>query len=292
MENELSPETTWQIDFNLQWVPAALGLDVPPAATAAIFGVSETALLAYADTVDAEVEEMAQQFLARPEMQKALATWPLDPGDAVLFLGDSITTYAYSYARLLAAMIGLQRPRAQITFANVAQSGYTSTHGLENTYTQFLTHDPDWVFLKYGVNDCKQFGRTGAKTLVSRAEYEANVRAMVQAFRQYTTAGVVLLTPTPVVEDVVNENPDFKEMRMTWDNDNLRAFAEVVRHIGTHEGLPVVDLMALFGPDPDPDLYLDGLHPAPAGHRLILQAVLDSLPAERGEGASAELAAD
>lgn len=289
MENELSPETTWQLDFNLQWVPAALGLAVPPAATAAIFGVSETALSAYADTVDAEVEEMARELLSRPEIQGALAAWPLAGGDTVLFLGDSITTYAYSYARLLAAMIGLQRPRAQITFANVAQSGYTSTHGLENTYTQFLAHDPNWVFLKYGVNDCKQFGGTGAKTLVSRAEYEANVRAMVQAFRQYTTARVVLLTPTPVVEDIVNENPDFKEMRMTWDNNNLRAFAEIVRQIGVRQELPVVDLMALYGPDPDPALYLDGLHPAPAGHRLILQAVLnllELLPAERGEVAS------
>lgn len=47
--------------------------------------------------------------------------------------------------------------------------------------------------------------------------------------------------------------------------------------MGKHYQVPVVDLMERFGTDPDPALYLDGLHPGPAGHRLIVHAILEEI---------------
>ena len=192
-------------------------------------------------------------------------------------VGDSITTYRYSYARLLAALLALHRPDDGIQFVNVAQSGYTSTHGLENSYTQFLALQPDWVFIKFGVNDCKRFGGEQAKTLVSLEEYRANMTAMVQAFLEHSRARPVLLTPAPVIEDVVNNNPDFQAMRMTWSNADIQARADFLQNLAAQYDLPFVDLTKIFGYDPDATLYVaDGLHPGPAGQQLILEAVLQT----------------
>ncbi len=278
MTTYLPPETTFLIDFNLHWVPAALGLNVPPEAAAAMLGITPAAFLDYVSQAEAEVKRTAEELLAQPALQTALDRWSIRPGGVVLAVGDSITTYRYSYARLLEAMTSLRRPEADIRFVNVAQSGYTSTHGLENVYTQFLAHQPDAVLIKFGVNDCKQFGGPQAKTLVSPDEYRANLAGMVEAFLQHTPARPILLTPTPVVESITNHLPEFAAMRMTWSNAHLQACAEVVKNLAGRHGLPLVDLMSAFTLQPDPALYLpDGLHPNPAGQRLILEQLLHSL---------------
>lgn len=274
----LPPETTFIIDFNLHWVPAALGLDVTPAAAAAMMNISQADFLAYAAVAEAEVTRTADTLLGRPELLPAIDQFAVPAGGKVMMIGDSITTYRYSYARLLQAMLTLRRPADQLHFANVAQSGYTSTHGLENVYTQFLAHQPDWVSIKFGVNDCKRFGGPRAKLLVSLDEYRANMAGMVAAFLNYTPARPVLLTPTPVVEQLVNENPDFQAMHMTWSNADLQDRADVVRDLAEQKRLPFVDLMSLFGRQPDPTLYVaDGLHPGPAGQQLILATILQTL---------------
>lgn len=284
-QNTLPPEKTFLIDFNLQWVPAALGLPVPSAAAAAIFDVREEELAEYTDSVAAEVREMARDLLLQRALREALGSWPVAGGDTLLAIGDSVTTYLYSYARLLEAMLALQRPQDEIVFLNEAHSGYTTAHGLESTFVHFLALQPDWVLINFGVNDCKCFGGPQAKTLVSQAEYGANMEAMVQAFLQHTPARPLLITPSPVVEDQVNENPEFKAMRMTWKNSDLEAFAAIVRELGERYQVSVVDLMEHFGSDPDPALYLDGLHPGPAGHRLIVQAILEEVGAANGDEA-------
>ena len=277
-EIDLPPETTFAIDFNLQWVPAALGLEVSPAAAATMLGITAAQFLTYVSQVETAVNRTAANLLDKAELSQAIDQWSIPHAGTVMAIGDSITTYRYGYARLLAEMLALRRPDDHVQFLNVAQSGYTSTHGLENTYTQFLAHQPDWVLFKFGVNDCKQFGGPQAKTLVSLEEYQANMAGMVEAFLKYTPARPILLTPAPVVENVTNRNPDFQAMRMTWSNAVIQTRADVVRDLADHHNLPFVDLMDTFGDNPDPTLYVaDGLHPGPAGHVLILEAILRTL---------------
>jgi lysophospholipase L1-like esterase len=84
-----------------------------------------------------------------------------------------------------------------------------------------------------------------------------------------------LLTPAPVIEDLVNENPDYAAMRMIWDNADIRACAAAIHDLARQHQLPVVDLFAAFGSNSQPALYLaDGLHPNALGQQLILKQVL------------------
>ncbi|RME42171.1 MAG: hypothetical protein D6791_18355 [Chloroflexi bacterium] len=274
----LSAEVRFLIDFNVQNVPALLGLDVPDVAAAAMFDVPAGALSAYIREIEDAVQETAAELLGDPLLARALAGWSLPQGATVLAIGDSITTYRYSFARLLAAMLEQQRGKGTVRFVNMAQSGFTSSQGLETTFTQFLAHDPDWVFIKFGVNDAKLFGGTDARTLVTRREYRANLSAILDAFSRYTRAQVVLLTPTPVVEDITDSFPDFQAVRLYWRNTILALFAEEVQALARDRSLPCVDLFSLLGPAPNPAWYLpDGLHPNAEGHRLILREVLKVL---------------
>ncbi len=276
--SDLSEETIFAIDFNLHWVPAALGLEVSPEAAAPMLGISAAEFRAYTAEARAQVVRTAVRLLEQPPLERAIEGLAVPAGGLVMAVGDSTTTYRYSYAHLLAAMVSLRRPEAGIRFANVAQSGYTSTHGLENSYTQFLAQRPDIVFIKFGVNDCKRFGGAAAKTLVSLDEYRANMEGMVEAFRTHTEAQVVLLTPDPVVENTVNGSPDFQAMRMSWRGADLQARADYLNELAARYELPFVDLVELFGVSPDPRLYLpDGLHPNPDGQALILEAVLRAM---------------
>src|SRR5262249_43055721 len=89
---------------------------------------------------------------------------------------------------------------------------------------------------------------------------------------------LVVLTATPIVENIVNTNPDFQAMDMAWSNADLQACAEALRLITRARGIPLVDLVSLFTAKPDPKYYVpDGLHPGPAGHALIIEKVLDAI---------------
>ena len=272
----LSIENRFLIDFNVPSVPAVLGLDVPDAAAAAMLGVDVLQVSAYIRQAETTVRKTAHNLLQRPDLSDALDHWSLSPGSTVLAVGDSITTYRYSYARILAAMLDIRRGVEDIRFVNVGQSGYTSSLGLETTYSQNLAHQPDWVFIMFGVNDCKQFGGDQARTLVSVDEYRVNMSLIVDAYRRFTDARIVLLTPTPVVESTTDANPDFAAMRLSWRNANLAACSEIIRSLADENDLGCVDLMSVFAPDPN--LFLaDGLHPNPTGHQIILEKTLQHL---------------
>lgn len=279
MTPALSDETRFLIDFNVHAVASALGLPIPDEAAALMYGIDPSALAAYQADIDTELMLRAQPFHTHPGIA-ALTAW-LTPGKRVLCIGDSITTYRRSYARLLNHLL---TPHG-IEVVNRGFSGYTSIHGLELTYTQFLSLQPDLVLIKYGVNDCKQFGSVEGQTLVSRAEYADNLTRIIGAFRQHTTARIVVLTPTPVVEGVINPNPDIMAMRLTWRNVVLRQFADTALAAADESSVFGVDVYRGFGAAPDSALYCpDGLHPNADGHEQILAHVLEYLSGALQEG--------
>ncbi|MEO0562392.1 MAG: GDSL-type esterase/lipase family protein, partial [Chloroflexota bacterium] len=158
--NGLSDEQKFLIDFNVQDVAVALGLNISPVAGADILDVAEQDMTAYIAAIEATVADVASQLLAANDVIQAMAA-ALESADRVMVIGDSITTYRYSYARLLKHLL----PGVEVI--NHGYSGYTSNHGVELTHTRFVQAQPNVVFVKYGVNDCKRFGGLHGRTLVS-----------------------------------------------------------------------------------------------------------------------------
>lgn len=275
MPREIRPQLAYSIDFNSHLVPSALGLPVTPAAAAAMYGLSLAQYQAYLESVRAEVVNRAEVLLERPLWPEDVDHLPIPRGGTVLAIGDSLTTYRHGYVELLRALLALRRPNDDIRVLNGGYSGYTSAQGLAATYSYFLAHQPHLCFVAYGGNDCKRFGGPQNKTLVSLEEYQANLEAIVEAFLAQTKARLVLLTPAPVIERIVNPSPEYAPRQMTWSNEDVEHFAQAARDLGQRHSLPVVDLVAAFGANPDPWLYLrDGLHPNQEGQQVILELAL------------------
>lgn len=277
----LSPESIFQIEFNMHQVPsghAQFGVDIPVEAAAAMLHISPAQFTAYTDSAFAECTTTARTLLEKPGVKEAvqkLITPRTSAISTIMTIGDSITTYRYGYAEILRALLILVEPEQTTQFYNHGQPGYTSTHGLDATYSQYLAQRPDWVFLNYGTNDVKRLGGAQGKLLVSTQEYIANMTQMVEAFLRIG-ARVVVLTPMPFVQQIVTTNPALQALSMSWDIVDLQACAEALRTLTHKRGLPLVDLLAAFTVKPDPLLYLaDGIHPAPAGQRIIIEKVLE-----------------
>lgn len=281
-ELPVSSDIAFQIDFNFQQVPSALALDISAEAAAALLGITAEQFSTYADFACAECANVARDLLEKPGTAEAIDQLKqprLSSVSRILTIGDSITTYRYGYAEILRALLSLVNPEQPVDFINYGRSGYTSTHGLEHTYTQYLANKPEWVFIKYGANDMKHFGEPSAKTLVSTEEYAANMAQIVAAFLK-GDARVVLITPTPVVEAATNTSSDYSLMQMTWNNADFQTCANALHNIAEQHHIPLVDLVALYTVNPDPALYLpDGLHPGALGHRILIENALHAVRA-------------
>lgn len=263
----LPEEKQFLIDFNVQDVAVAIGIDIPTSAGATILGVGEDDFVAYINEAKQAVAKVATQLVTTEESVATMVS-QLKLYQRVLVIGDSITTFRYSYARLLKYLL------SGVEFINHGYSGYTSNHGLELTHTRFIQLQPDLVFIKYGVNDGKLFEGADGRTLVSSDEYRGNIRGIIKAFQQYTDAKIVLLTPTPVVTQIVNNSDDFKAMHMTWQNSDIKQFGDIMRELSVEHETKFVDLYGKFGDEPNASLYLaDGLHPNVDGHQEILKLI-------------------
>jgi lysophospholipase L1-like esterase len=101
---------------------------------------------------------------------------------------------------------------------------------------------------------------------------------MIRAFQEHTEAHLVLLSPVPVVPQLVERVLDHRRLGLSWDNGDLQACADALRSLALQYGLPFVDLMEVFGTPPDGRLYFaDGLHPGPRGEELVLERLLEAL---------------
>ena len=133
------------------------------------------------------------------------------------------------------------------------------------------------VMLMGGANDIFYSG--------SELGARANIGAMIQ---QLLTAGALVLVgiPMPIVPDWHPEEwgavVDFPSAELLldryaqWLADYCRAF-----------GVPTVDFRPAFLDDSGAvrrDLYLDGLHPSPEGHRRMARLLCEKLRELEGEG--------
>lgn len=266
---ELTTDQQFAIDFNAHEVSVQAGLRIPPLAEALILGIPDDEIAAYQAEVDAQNVTTAREIEALPETEAFLARFTL--GQRVLFLGDSITTYRYSYARVLPYLLEARG----VSVINRAYSGYTSLHGVELTYTQCIDTEPDHVFVKYGTNDSKRFGAPDAPLFVSIDEYANNLRMIVRGFQQHAKARITLLTPTQLVEPIVAADANIVALRIHWFNRDLRACGDVVAQIAQEMGVEWVDLRGCLGDPPDAALFCpDGLHPNAEGEKRMLMAIV------------------
>jgi len=208
------------------------------------------------------------------QKRKTVERVPFATGDRIAFLGDSITQFGVEcptgYVHLVMNGLAAQGVKAELVPAGV--SGNMSNHMRARLQKDVLDKQPKWMFLSCGVNDTPNGYEDERKNPGHPLkDYVADISYIVQTAKK-AGIGVIMLEPTPVVEE-----PHLA-------NVNEKAYVEAFRKIAAQEKCPIVPLNAVFhsviAAKENPfvlELTCDGTHMAYAGNRLMADVILRTL---------------
>lgn len=189
---------------------------------------------------------------------------------AVLFIGDSITAAGRvasdpsdlgdGYVALVTEELGRRHPASSVLVRNRGVSGDRACDVEARWRRDCLDLDPGVITLLVGVNDTwRRFDR-GLES--PPGEFAASLRRMVRDARERTSAAIVLVEPFILTVGFVTA---------AWEDD-LAARRAVVEQVAYESDATFVATQSAFedaaGADPA-SLLDDGVHPTPAGHRLL-----------------------
>lgn len=173
----------------------------------------------------------------------------------VVFFGDSLTkgTHGASYLAALRRMLDETSGLPVITLINAGIGGDTVENLRRRLATDVAPHDPDWVVVFIGTNDCttwlvngdllrrlifrnsrRYFAQEkGVTEAITPERYEAGLRSLVIALRQQTQAQIALCAPPPV---------GIEPYALRWRM--MTRYAEAVRRVAHETGCDLIDLHA------------------------------------------------
>ena len=200
-------------------------------------------------------------------------------GKVINFLGDSITQCCGAsctengYVNVLAREYGLKKANNYgISGTRIAkQLGPTNNPAHDAGYCDRVQHmdpDADIIVVFGGTND---FGHGNAPLgSFDDRHNETFYGACHVLFRslleKYPTKPIVVLTPLHRAEELFNDRKDRAIP--------LKRFVEIIKEVAEYYSLPVLDLFACGGMQPNVPIiretYMpDGLHPNDAGHEKL-----------------------
>jgi len=223
-----------------------------------------------------QARHTAEEMLADRRFRDSIGALPFGPRDRVVGVGDSVTADRLGWFELLSAAVTLGgQPAGELV--NLGVSGNTTADVLER-FDLLEAARPSHVLLMLGTNDARSHGRAVAFRMVSATETERNLRAIIDLVIAGLGAGVTVITPPAVDQRRIDTS--FAEAAVGWRADDVAEVAGIARKVAPAG----VDLHGLTRDHVGGDfLEADGVHPTPAGQRLILARVVAHL-AERPAG--------
>jgi lysophospholipase L1-like esterase len=192
---------------------------------------------------------------------------PVQSGDTIAFLGDSITAGGLGspvgYCRLVIS--GLEAVGVKAAAIGAGVSGHKSNQMLERLERDVLAKKPNWMTLSCGVNDVWH-GANG----VPLEPYKQNITAIVDRC-QAAGVKVMILTATMIGEDAANAN----NQKLAPYNEFLRALAREKKCLLADLNADMQAALQQAGPDRRSNmLTTDGVHMNPAGNQMMATGVL------------------
>lgn len=218
----------------------------------------------------------------------------------IVFLGDSLTegVDGASYLRVLRERIAADQRLRDMSLINAGRGGDTILNLAHRVSRDVVVHNPDWVVIFVGVNDCRTWyvrrslprwehltsgyyflRRKGIWRAVTPQRFERGLRALVDDLRAQTPARIALCTPASA-----SEARDARAERM------LDAYAERVRTVARERVCALIDVREAFVAAQTPShsgyrLTCDGVHLSDAGAALVAGIFYDWLRSISSPGA-------
>ncbi|HWA99997.1 MAG TPA: SGNH/GDSL hydrolase family protein [Pirellulales bacterium] len=201
-------------------------------------------------------------------------------GDAIVFLGDSITQQGL-YTQYVETYFYTRDPGLRLKFHNAGVSGDTAADALARFDRDVASYRPRYVTVLLGMND-------GSSTKFDESlfdTYRADMQQLVERIRKIG-ATPILLTPTMYDSRMAarRTKPDSRG-RGGYYNGVLALYGAWLREAAAANGAGFADL---YGPlnyftnqsrksDPDFTLIPDGIHPDPNGQIVMAYSLVADL---------------
>ena len=181
----------------------------------------------------------------------------------VVLIGDSIRM-GYQ-AHVVSQLAG----RAEVWAPE--QNGGDSRKVLSHLDQWALVRQPDLAHVNCGLHDLKR--AFGAASEVPLAEYERNVRQILQRLQRELNGAVVWATTTPVDETWHHQNKGFDRLEA-----DVEAYNAAARAVAVDLGVPIDDLFAVVQREGKAQLLTqDGVHFTAEGSQLLGRAVAECI---------------
>lgn len=220
-----------------------------------------------------QARNTAADMLDGPRFRDMVRALPFRPEDRVVAIGDSVTADRIGWFEILSAAVTLAGGPAP-TMVNLGVSGNTTADVIER-FDLIEASRPTHVLLMLGTNDVRTHGRAIGHRMATGPETERNLRVLLDLIAGLETT---VTTITPPVVDQRRIDAFFAGDPVRWHERDIDEVAGIVRKVAPAG----VDLhTASRSEDMSGYLEADGVHPSPAGQRLILTHVVEHLTAHR-----------
>ena len=233
--------------FSLQQMGGCMSQDV--------YTVKE-AIQATGEEMDLILDKFKKSVAKRGDCLKQKYNTNNLKGKKVLFVGDSITADKMGYRNVLCNAASLEG-------MCLAYSGATSTDMYRFVNERICTFEPDIVSVMIGTNDAFFHSGVQKENLVSKSEYERNIRGILETATKHKKQ-VIISTIPQCVESALCD-----EFKYNTD-ENISAYNQIVRKAASDFDVILVDFEAKLKTMPKDGLYEpDGVHLSPDGHDVL-----------------------
>jgi acyl-CoA thioesterase I len=251
--------------------PAGLPGTLEEEAAAGLYGISVAELRGLRRGFANGVDAAAGELLADPGFAARVDALPFAGGDLIVAVGDSLTADLQSWARVLAGLLTRRSHATRIVNRGVSSDIST---GVVARIEPILRARPDWIIALVGTNDARRHGDPDAPMIVSDSETAANLDKLAALTASRTEAQLTWITPPPMIAELVERDPGFRDDAVWWRAEDLAAKARLVRE----RSETVVDLDPVLSGSPREPWFLDdGLHLSLAGQTRVAKALVETL---------------
>lgn len=217
------------------------------------------------------------------DLPKPITQIKLQNGDAVVFLGDSIT-HQCLYTQYVEDFFFTRLPKQRVNFHNAGVSGDKCADALVRFDGDIAAYKPKVVTILLGMNDgtYRPFDQQTFDT------YERDMTAVVDKIKA-TGATPVVMTPTMFDARAARLRKQTNEPRDRYYNSVLAYYGSLLREMADTQGLGFVDM---YGPlneltrgerskNPEFTMIADAVHPDAPGQAVMAVALLDGIGVSR-----------
>jgi lysophospholipase L1-like esterase len=237
---------------------------------AQVYDLTEAEVTAAIAGWEAELSKTAAALAeSAGEMGELEALRALPP---LLFIGDSNSSFRYSYLNVLRKLL----ERRGLAVADTSIPGLNSQDVVDHFEDQVAARRPRVAAVMIGTNDVRRSSRPLCKNITGIDEFEANLDFILGRLSGSGATTLALSIP-PIDSRRMGEV--FGACGWSASAEDIASYNARIARSAARWGARLVDSSALFAGEQLGEVLIDGLHLKPASHARVAALFLSELAA-------------